>query len=242
MQRIGDSSTLHYTSKLRVRPTIASIEVVGFESVPINYAKISFTTRAGSTPISRWSRPWNLYENRIGSKPKQMQDRGVQIVDVDAILRGVEAEVVALAERDAGLDAAAGQPHRESIRMVVAAVVAAALHHRRAAELAAPDDERIVQAGRAASGLSPAPRWPGPSFVQFVLMSCTRLPCWSHASWKISTNRTPRSTSRRASRHVAANDGLPGSAPYILRMCSGSCEISIASGAWPACGTPSRTS
>ena len=57
----------------------------------------------------------------------------------------VEAEVVAFAERDARLDAAAGEPHRERVRMMVAAVVAAALHHRRAAELAAPDDERVVQ-------------------------------------------------------------------------------------------------
>ena len=51
------------------------------------YARISVTTRAGSTPVSRWSRPWNLYVNRIGSKPKQVQDRGVQVVDVDAVLR-----------------------------------------------------------------------------------------------------------------------------------------------------------
>ena len=30
---------------------------------------------------------------------------------------------------------------------------------------------------------------------------------------------------------VVANDGLPGSAPYISRMCFGSFEISISSGA-----------
>ena len=62
-------------------------------------------------------------------------------------------------------------------------------------------------------------------------MSCTRLPCWSHASWKICTKRTPRSSSRRASRQVLANDGLPGSAPYISRMCCGSWPMSITSGA-----------
>ena len=48
------------------------------------------------------------------------------------------------AEGDARLDAAAGQPHREGVGMMVAAVVAA-LDHRRAAELAAPDDERVVE-------------------------------------------------------------------------------------------------
>ena len=34
---------------------------------------------------------------------EQVQDRGVQVVDVDAVLRGVEAELVALAEREARL-------------------------------------------------------------------------------------------------------------------------------------------
>ena len=58
--------------------------------------------------------------------------------------RDVEAELVGLAERDARLDAAAGQPHREGVGVMVAAVVAA-LHHRRAAEFAAPDDERVVE-------------------------------------------------------------------------------------------------
>ena len=40
------------------------------------------------------------------------------------------------------LDAAAGQPHRKALDVVVAAV---ALGHRRAAELAAPDDQRVVE-------------------------------------------------------------------------------------------------
>ena len=68
----------------------------------------------------------------------------MQVVDVDLVLGDVEAELVGLAEGDAGLDAAAGQPHREGVRMMVAAV-RSALHHRRAAELAAPDDERVVE-------------------------------------------------------------------------------------------------
>ena len=58
--------------------------------------------------------------------------------------------------------------------------------------------------------------------LQFFLRSLTRLPCWSQASWKSCTKRTPRSTSRRASRQLLANDGLPGSAPYISSMCFGS--------------------
>ena len=66
---------------------------------------------------------------------------------------------------------------------------------------------------------------------QFFFRSLVRLPCWSQASWKICTNRTPRSTSRRASRQLLANDALPGSAPYISRMCFGSWLMSISSGA-----------
>ena len=77
--------------------------------------------------------------------------RGVQVVDVDPVLDDVEAEVVGLAERDARLDAAAGQPHGEGVGVVVAAVVAA-LDHRRAAELAAPDRPACRRAARAASG------------------------------------------------------------------------------------------
>ncbi len=77
-----------------------------------------------------------------------VQDRGVQVVDVDRVFRDVVAEVVGLAVGDAGLDAAAGQPDREAARMMVAAVVVGrqlALAVDRAAELAAPDDERVVQ-------------------------------------------------------------------------------------------------
>ena len=52
-----------------------------------------------------------------------VQDRGVQVVDVDGVVHDVVAEVVGLAERDAGLDAAAGHPDGEAAGVVVAAVV-----------------------------------------------------------------------------------------------------------------------
>src|SRR4051812_32050375 len=66
-------------------------------------------------------------------------------MDVDAILRSVETEVIAFTQGDAWFDAAAGEPHCETIRMMVAAVVSAALHHWRAAEFAAPDDKRLIK-------------------------------------------------------------------------------------------------
>ena len=56
---------------------------------------------------------------------QQVQQRGVQIVDVDAVFDDVEAEVVGSAEREARLDAAAGHPIGEGVGMMVAAVVAA---------------------------------------------------------------------------------------------------------------------
>ena len=43
---------------------------------------------------------------------QQVQDRGVQVVDVDRFFDDVVREVVGLAVGDARLDAAAGQPHR----------------------------------------------------------------------------------------------------------------------------------
>src|SRR5690242_12296535 len=75
---------------------------------------------------------------------EQVEDRSVEVVHVDLVLRDVEAQVIAFADGDARLDAAARQPHGESVRMMVAAVVAP-LDHGRAPELAAPDHESIVE-------------------------------------------------------------------------------------------------
>ena len=68
----------------------------------------------------------------------------MQVVHVNLVLHDVESQLIGFAQRDAGLDAAAGQPHRERVGMMVAAV-AAALHHRRAAKFAAPDDQRVLE-------------------------------------------------------------------------------------------------
>src|SRR6266542_4519252 len=83
------------------------------------------------------------------SKPRvvqaeQVQQRGVQVVDMHWIGHHVETKIVGLPVDVARLHAAAGQPEAITAVVVVAAVVAA-LHHRRPAELAAPDNERIVQ-------------------------------------------------------------------------------------------------
>ena len=80
---------------------------------------------------------------------EEVQDGGLEVVDVDGMIDGVEAEVVGSAESEAGLDSAASYPDGEGIWMMIAApagsVVDVALNERRATEFAAPDDERVIQ-------------------------------------------------------------------------------------------------
>src|SRR5262249_31797181 len=52
---------------------------------------------------------------------EQMQDSRVQIVDVRGVFGHVESEFVSLAKWGAGLDAAAREPHRESLVVMIAA-------------------------------------------------------------------------------------------------------------------------
>src|SRR6266851_3787589 len=58
---------------------------------------------------------------------EQVQDRGVKIGDVAWVVDSPEAELVGRADGLAALDAGAGQPHREAVRVVVAAGFADAL-------------------------------------------------------------------------------------------------------------------
>src|SRR5438874_4987764 len=74
-----------------------------------------------------------------------VQDGRVNVVNVGLLLDGLEAEIVGRAVTHAALDAASGQPHRETIRIVVAARLALAFAEGHSPELAAPDDERAVE-------------------------------------------------------------------------------------------------
>ena len=76
-----------------------------------------FTTHIGEPKIS----PLELVGQPGVIQTKQMQNRGLQVVDVDLVFHDVVAEFVGGAERDALLDACPGQPDRERARMVVAA-------------------------------------------------------------------------------------------------------------------------
>ena len=80
---------------------------------------------------------------------QQVQNRRVQVVDAGRLVDGLEAEVIGGAVNRAAAHAAAGHPHAEAVRVVVAAelrfAVAAEFDRRRATELAAPDDQRVVE-------------------------------------------------------------------------------------------------
>ena len=75
---------------------------------------------------------------------EEVEDGGVHVVHVDFVGDGVVAEVVGLAEGEAGFDAGAGEPLAEAAGVVVAAG-AVALGVGGAAEFAAPPDEGVFE-------------------------------------------------------------------------------------------------
>src|SRR5262249_48850021 len=77
-----------------------------------------------------------------------MENGRLQVVDARLALGDEIAQLVGGAVDDAALDAAAGQPDGEAVRVMIAAEelrAAALLVHRRPPELAAPDHERLVE-------------------------------------------------------------------------------------------------
>src|SRR5262249_24533403 len=76
---------------------------------------------------------------------EEVEDRGVEVVDVDLVRDRGEAELVGGAVDVAAAGAAAGQPHRESVMVVVAAGEGRQLGDGCPAELAAPDHQHLVE-------------------------------------------------------------------------------------------------
>ena len=81
---------------------------------------------------------------------EEMQNGGVQIVDMDGIFIDTPADLVGLPVVEPWFDATAGHPHGEGIRVMIATHIlsglsATVLTHRRATELAAPDHQRLVE-------------------------------------------------------------------------------------------------
>ena len=73
-----------------------------------------------------------------------MKQSCVEVVDVYWIFGYVESEVVGRSVDVAAFDAAAGEPHGEGVRVVIAAI-SAALGHGGATEFAAEDDEGVFE-------------------------------------------------------------------------------------------------
>lgn len=72
-----------------------------------------------------------------------VQDRRVEIMDVDPVVDGLETEVVRFSVGHAPLDASARHPHRETIMVMVPAV--AVFGCRCSSEFTAPDDQSFLQ-------------------------------------------------------------------------------------------------
>src|SRR5205823_6983116 len=78
---------------------------------------------------------------------EQVQDRRVQVVDVNLVIHRARAELVGCAVDRAALDAAPGEPEAERAVVMVAAriVVAVAIARDGPAEFAAPEHERALE-------------------------------------------------------------------------------------------------
>ena len=77
-------------------------------------------------------------------EPKELKHGRMQVMDVDFVAGCVETEFIGLAESDAWFDAAASQPHGETVRMMIPPVIAA-LNHGCAAEFSTPDDQCVFE-------------------------------------------------------------------------------------------------
>jgi len=80
---------------------------------------------------------------------EQVEDGGLEVMDVHRVLHDVHRQVVGLAEGQPAPRAAARHPLRECVGVVVAtpslSISEVALDERRASELTAPDDQRVVE-------------------------------------------------------------------------------------------------
>ena len=80
---------------------------------------------------------------------EKVKDRSLEVVDVDFVFHGIEADVITRSVGDAGLNPAAGHPDCVGVWMVIAAplgtIVKGALNEGRASELASPYDEGVLE-------------------------------------------------------------------------------------------------
>ena len=84
----------------------------------------------------------------IGIEPQRMQERGLEILDVDAVFDDFVAKFIGGTVNVTSFESAAGHPDAETVRMVIAPqelASVACLDHWCAAKLTAEHDERFVQ-------------------------------------------------------------------------------------------------
>src|SRR5579862_9123244 len=104
-------------------------------------------------PPMHQRQPFAPAKMRVGElvlvEAELVEDGGVDVAEVVAVLDGVEADVVGGADDLAAFDAAAGEPHGEAEVVMVAATAGgaggAAFGFGGTAEFAAPEEERAVQ-------------------------------------------------------------------------------------------------
>ena len=73
----------------------------------------------------------------------QMQDGGVQVVNMHFVFDSGETEFIRCTVSHAPLDASTGQPHGKTMMVVIATVTV--LGNRRATEFPPPDNQRVLQ-------------------------------------------------------------------------------------------------
>ncbi|CAD72466.1 hypothetical protein-transmembrane prediction [Rhodopirellula baltica SH 1] len=74
-----------------------------------------------------------------------MQDRGVQVTDVQRVFDRGGTELVGRPVADAAFDSASGHPHGESVGVVVSAAAVGVFRGRLTSEFATPNDQGFVQ-------------------------------------------------------------------------------------------------
>lgn len=80
---------------------------------------------------------------------EQVENSGLQIVDMNGIVDHVEAEIVGLTVNVALFETSAGEPHGKGLRMMIASQASAeggvGFDHGSTAKLPSPEDESIVE-------------------------------------------------------------------------------------------------
>ena len=78
-------------------------------------------------------------------KAEEVEDGGVEVMDIDLVHGGFVAEFVGLAMGDSALDPAAGEPSGEAMRIVIPAGFGPLLSDRQTPEFTTPEHEGVLE-------------------------------------------------------------------------------------------------